>query len=103
VPLGPTRTLAVLVVALVAVAVMGGGATIGRATPAPWDPITPGSSPAPLSRPVLAGSWSAIPDAPWGTVFSAAAFTGSEVLVVDLPTGRTQGYDPAARVWTKHE
>ena len=74
-----------------------------EASPAPWDPITPGSSPAPLSRPVLAGSWSALPDAPWGTVFPAAAFTGSEVLVVDLPSGRTLGYDPATRVWTRHE
>ena len=52
--------------------------------------------------PVLAGSWSAIPDAPWGTVFSATAFTGSEVLIVDLPTGRTLGYDLATRVWTRH-
>jgi hypothetical protein len=59
-------------------------------------------SPSTPPDPVLAGSWSAMPDAPWGTVFSATAFTGSEVLVVDLPTGRTLGYDPATRVWTRH-
>jgi hypothetical protein len=74
-----------------------------EASPAPWDPITPGSSPAPMSRPVLAGSWSAIPDAPWGTIFPAAAYTGEELLVVDLPTGRTLGYDSATGVWTRHE
>jgi hypothetical protein len=74
-----------------------------EASPAPWDPITPGSSPAPMSRPVLAGSWSVIPDAPWGTIFPAAAYTGEELLVVDLPTGRTLTYDPATRVWTRHE
>ncbi len=89
----------VLVLALVMAIPVSGQ----EASPVPWDPITPGSSPAPLPRPILAGSWSAIPDAPWGTIFPAAAFTGSEVLVVDLPTGRTLTYDPATRVWTRHE
>ncbi len=59
-------------------------------------------SPTTVTAPALTGSWSAIPDAPWGTVFSAAAFTGGEVLIVDLPTGRTLGYDPATRVWARH-
>lgn len=59
--------------------------------------------PTPFEGAVLAGSWSPIPDAPWGTVFPAAAFTGQEMLVVDLETGRTQSYDPEAEVWTQLE
>lgn len=59
--------------------------------------------PTPFKGPVLEGAWTAIPDAPWGTVFPAAAFTGQEMLVVDLETGRAQSYDPETEVWTQHE
>ena len=85
-PSAPPHPTVVSVLALVMAIPVSGQ----EASPVPWDPITPGSSPAPLPQrgPILAGSPG--PRSPMrlgGCIFPAAAFTGSEVLVVDLPMG----------------
>ncbi len=54
--------------------------------------------------PVLEGTWRDIAEAPFGSTSAAAAWTGSQVVVVDLPIGgpsRAAAYDPAADAWTE--
>lgn len=45
-------------------------------------------------------SWRRAEDSPFGSLGAVGAWTGEDVIVVDIPTGRTATYDPAADSWT---
>ncbi len=84
-----------LVVSL-SLVLLHGAVALGAAHPEPTDPPP---SPAPSTR--LAGHWTKIPQAPWGTGLPAAVAIDGAMLVLDLDTGRVLRYDPESRTWKR--
>ncbi len=58
------------------------------------------AGPTEVVAPMLDGTWKQLADPPFGSNFGAGAWTGAEVLVVDVPTGRAAAYDIGSDAWT---
>jgi hypothetical protein len=63
--------------------------------------LSPSPPPTEPAMPVLEGTWKQLADPPFGSNFGAGAWTGEEVLVTDVPSGRVAAYDTETDTWSE--
>lgn len=63
--------------------------------------LSPSLPPTEPAIPVIEGTWKQLADPPFGSNFGAGAWTGEEVLVIDVPSGRVAAYDTETDTWSE--